>query len=336
MKTTQSLFLSSSSVGWADYVLLYPFWIGVIIAAELFFPFLLLDIVLLLTRFRDSWRRNTTRKIPLFRLIIGVAVCLYVPTRIVSDTMHVRSTEVHIALPGLPAELQGTKLTLLADLQVDRYTGAQKIDQVESIVKARTPDFLLSGGDLVTNGTAFLNDAGRVLCDLTGKWRSVGVLGDHDYWSAPSTIRNLYEQCGWQFLENEHRLYTLHDRTVLVSGLTYIYSKKFTHAELAAFLNHAPAADVKILLTHQPAEMVVQQAADHGYDLVLAGHTHGGQIVLHPLGIPVTPSMFETEYFRGEYLVGKTHVVVTRGVGLTLAPIRYHAPAEVTTVMLGK
>jgi hypothetical protein len=91
---------------------------------------------------------------------------------------------------------------------------------------------------------------------------------------------------------------------------------------------------VRILLAHQPAEEVIEMAAAAGYDIVLAGHTHGGQIVFHPLGIPLTPSMRETKYYRGHHMVGGMHVVVTRGVGLTLAPVRYHARAEVTTVVL--
>jgi hypothetical protein len=91
---------------------------------------------------------------------------------------------------------------------------------------------------------------------------------------------------------------------------------------------------LRILLSHQPAEHVVEQAASHGYDLILAGHTHGGQIVLHPLGIPFTPSMRETKFYSGVYRLGESTVVVTNGVGLTLAPIRYHAPAEITSIVL--
>ena len=128
------------------------------------------------------------------------------------------------------------------------------------------------------------------------------------------------------------RVITYRGRTILVSGLTHIYSDRLPESAMRQYLNAAPQADLRILLVHQPAEDVVEAAADAGYDLVLAGHTHGGQIVFHPLGIPLTPSMRETKYYRGHHKVGETHVVVTRGVGLTLAPIRYHARAEVTSM----
>ena len=100
-------------------------------------------------------------------------------------------------------------------------------------------------------------------------------------------------------------------------------------------LDRAPDADLRILLVHQPAEWLLNQASERSYDLLVAGHTHGGQIVIHPLGIPVTASMRETGYYSGEYTLGSMAIVVTNGVGLTLAPVRYHAPAEVTTIVLG-
>ncbi len=145
---------------------------------------------------------------------------------------------------------------------------------------------------------------------------------------------DIHRRCGWTFLDNEHRLFTYHGKSVLVTGLTHIYSERLTPQALQEFLSTAPQADFKILLVHQPAEQVIRFATEHGYNLVLAGHTHGGQIVIHPLGIPFTPSMTETRFYQGVFQNGGTTVVVTRGVGLTLAPVRYHAPAEVTTMIL--
>ena len=164
--------------------------------------------------------------------------------------------------------------------------------------------------------------------------RAVAVLGDHDSWSAPEAIMSIHKECNWTFLDNEHRLFPYRGKNILVTGLTHIYSDRLAVPALREFLARAPKADLKILLVHQPAEVVIRLAAEQGYNLVLAGHTHGGQIVIHPLGIPFTPSMTETRYYQGVYTVDGTTAVVTRGVGLTLAPVRYHAPAEVTTLVL--
>ena len=99
-------------------------------------------------------------------------------------------------------------------------------------------------------------------------------------------------------------------------------------------LKNQPPNELRVLVAHQPAMPLVAAARANGIDLVLAGHTHGGQIVFRPFGIPITPSRFETRYVSGLYHAGATAVVVTNGVGFTLTPVRYQAPAEVTTITL--
>lgn len=99
------------------------------------------------------------------------------------------------------------------------------------------------------------------------------------------------------FLDNEHRLYSYHRNTILITGLTNTYTYQLTVREMQQFLSSAPAADLKILLVHKPSEEVVRLAMEQGYALVFAGHTHGGHIVLHPLGIPWRPVELETPYY---------------------------------------
>ncbi len=330
----QQLFVLSTTVRWEDYLLHYPVWIGLILVLELSPIFGVVDLVGL------SWRRFPG-SLPAYRkyaararLLLAIVGVLYIIVRTVSDTTHVRDSEIQLGVAGIPKELEGTVISLVGDIQVDRYTGDAKVSQVRAIVNRRQPDFLFSSGDLVTSGTDFLGEAARAVCGLHGSTGTVAVMGDHDFWSAPEAIRDLHEQCGWAFLDDEHHLYSVRGKTVLVTGLTYIYSRRQSPEELQRFFSTAPHADFKILLTHQPAERVVQIASAMGYNLIVAGHTHGGQVVLHPLGIPLTPSMRETRYYSGCYTVGSTQVVVTRGVGLTLAPIRYNSPAEVTTIVL--
>jgi predicted MPP superfamily phosphohydrolase len=218
---------------------------------------------------------------------------------------------------------------------VDRYTGAGKLAQLHRIVESRKPELLFSPGDMVTGGTDYVNEAMSAMCVLRGSVGSIAVMGDHDYWSAPDAIEKSFRECQWDFLDNEHRVFEYHGVRILVTGLTHIYGQRLNEPSLDSILSRAPQAGLRVLLVHQPAEWLLQSAAQHGYHLVVAGHTHGGQIVLHPLGIPFTPSMRETPYYSGEYRLGSTGIVVTNGIGLTLAPLRYFAPAEVTTVVLG-
>lgn len=322
------------SISWADYLFNYPAWISLIIVVELLGPFVVLDLVALAGRLAPSQLPALRKLLAYVRLGLAALAIVYIPIRVAFDTTHVRDTSERISLPGLPSGLDSLTITLVGDIQVDRYTGESKVRQVHQIVDAHAPELLLSAGDVVTSGTDFLVAASEAMCGMRGSLASVGVMGDHDYWSAPEAVRDLQLRCGWVFLQNEHRIIPYRGSTILISGLTNVYSSRLNDDELDEFLGRAPKADLRILLMHQPAERVIMRAAEKGYDLILAGHTHGGQIVLHPLGLTFTPSMRETRFYTGTHQVGSAKVVVTDGVGVSIAPIRYHAPAEVTTIVL--
>jgi len=320
--------------GWLNVLSFYPFWTSLVIVAEILGAFLFFDIVGLLGRFSPSRLPRIKRILAYARLGVAALALLYVPVRTAMDTAHVRETSEQLAIKGLPIELENFRIALVGDVQVDHHTGEGKIGQMHELVRNFDPAILLSSGDVVTSGKEFLDEAARAMCGMRGSVASVAVMGDHDFWSAPEMVREMQVACGWEFLDNKHTIIHYRGKTILISGLTHIYSERLKELELERFLSEAPAADLRILLAHQPAERVIHRAAEAGYHLFLAGHTHGGQIVLHPFGYTVTPSMRETRYYSGLYLVGSMHVVVTNGVGLTLAPIRYHAPAEITNIVL--
>jgi uncharacterized protein len=317
-----------------DYLFYYPQWVGLIVVLELIFPFLLLEFLDQFARLVPAQRQKWRTALAYTRLALAGAAILYVPVRVLSDTSWVRDNAVEVRVNDLPPELRGFRITLVGDIQVDRYTGKSKIDQVRTIVHQRNPEVVLSSGDVVTGGTDYLEDAENAMCGITGSAASIAVMGDHDQWSAPDAIRALHTGCGWTFLENTHRVLTWKGKRILITGLTHIYSRRLNDTKLDSILSSAPAADLKILLVHQPAEWLIRLASQRRYDLIAAGHTHGGQIVFHPFGFPLTPSMRETQFYSGTYTLGSTAIVVTNGVGLTLAPVRYHAPAEVTTIVL--
>jgi predicted MPP superfamily phosphohydrolase len=75
--------------------------------------------------------------------------------------------------------------------------------------------------------------------------------------------------------------------------------------------------------------MVIEYAAEYGYHVLLAGHTHGGQIIFRPFGFTVTPTQMENDIFTGTYKKDEMSVIVTNGIGVSLVPLRYRAQGEI-------
>jgi predicted MPP superfamily phosphohydrolase len=327
--------LASSDLTWMDYCLVFPYWWALITAVESLPYFLLLELGRLIYRFFPRRQPKVMgRRFAVANLAVALILGPLVAYRIAWHTYSVEMEDVTTTIAGLPPDLEGTKLILLGDIQVDRYTQDAKLNQVDDLLRDQPGEMILFAGDLVTDGTDYIPQALRLMCRLDAPAGRFACMGDHDWWSGPEEIANGLVECGWHFLEDRHRVQEVNGRRVLVTGVTYIYSRRARRADVERLFAAAPAAELKIVLVHQPAPLIKEMAVKHGYHLMLAGHTHGGQVVFRPFGFPLTLSQFENDHYSGVAEYAGLPVVVTDGIGLTLAPIRYNSRAKVTRITL--
>ena len=318
-----------------DYVFLFPFWIGLILIIEVLPYFLASDIFQVITKLFFSKFNDAVRKwSAILKMVLILFFTIHVTINSLIDTYTISETEFKIKINNLPDEFDNLTLALIADLQVDRFTQDYKIEGVKELLKVNEPDLLFFAGDLVTRGTHFIKQGIDVMCDLRAKTERVACVGDHDYWADAEKISSGLQNCGWTFLNNAHRIINHNGAKILVTGITYVYSHRISSEQLTGLLKNAPQADLKILLVHQPSRMVITIAEEFGYDILLAGHTHGGQVVFKPFGFTLTPTKFENEFYSGHYTKNKLNIFVTNGIGLTMMPLRYRAPAEVIKIIL--
>jgi uncharacterized protein len=100
-------------------------------------------------------------------------------------------------------------------------------------------------------------------------------------------------------------------------------------------MGHTPLAIPRILLCHRP--YYLKTASEKNIDLVLSGHTHGGQVVFGRFGdVVIAPSRLASRYVAGKYRMGNTHMYVSRGIGTVGLPIRINCPPEITMITLRK
>jgi uncharacterized protein len=204
----------------------------------------------------------------------------------------------------------------LSDLHVTGAGGNER--RVLELVDEVRPDLIVITGDSVTDGKLDPKPVLEFLTALVAKRPPLGVHacpGNHEDWAGPIGL-DVHRQAGVEVLE---------DRTVtLLDGRLALHGIATPHPRAAAV--GAPTAAYDVVLCHYPA--VLPRVARPGLELVLAGHSHGGQVRVPFLGAPVLP--FETgPYDAGWFEHGTTQLFVSRGVGMSILPVRFNCRPEV-------
>lgn len=246
-------------------------------------------------------------------------------------------------IPDLPRELSGMRVAHLSDLHLGRMVPASFISRAVEAARRLEPDLVALTGDYVDSGTGFIGEAARVLSGLCrGGVPVAAVLGNHDWYACGSTVRRALEDAGIAVIDNDRVFLDATTRrledsprsrgALCVAGLGDLLEDRIDPARA---LGGVPERMARLVLAHNP-DCAETGAVRNGprIDLMLAGHTHGGQIRLPLIGTPVTMSRHGSKYAGGLVRGPACPVLVSRGVGMTLMPVRWGVPPEVVCVRL--
>jgi predicted MPP superfamily phosphohydrolase len=249
---------------------------------------------------------------------------LYRRARRNADQVLVRRNDLWFAT--LPASFDNFTILHISDLHVDLSEGAMR--HLLGFVGSLRYDLCVLTGDYrgQTYGpfAASLEGVARLCAELRGP--VYGVLGNHD------SIQMLpgLEAMGIRMLMNECETIERGGQRIYLAGIDDVHFYQAGDIKKAA--SPIPAGEFSVLLSHTPE--VYREAADAGFDLMLSGHTHGGQLCL-PGSIPITleavlPRRMGAGAWRHSGMQGYTSV----GVGTSLLPVRLNCPPEVTVHVL--
>ena len=238
----------------------------------------------------------------------------------------VQLTRHTVFLPDLPIALDGMTLAHLTDLHRGPITPDAVIAQAVALAKAAKPDMVVVTGDFVEAEHLDAEALAPMLAPLRsvrfGMW---GVLGNHDYKGGADAIAQTLAGGGVQMLRNAAAPIA---PGLWVSGIEDTLRGK---SDTAAALVRIPAGDAAVFLTHNPVG--VWGVADRAY-LALAGHTHGGQIVVPGLPVPVAPGMDGFPLLAGWGTFDRTRLYISRGVGMGGFPLRFRCRPEIAFMEL--
>jgi predicted MPP superfamily phosphohydrolase len=216
------------------------------------------------------------------------------------------------------------RIGFAADFHAGPTTSAALVAEACLELQRAEPDLILLGGDFVTIRAEYADRLVEPLSTLRAPLGVYAVYGNHDHWAGLSRVEHALERAGIARLNNHSlRLPSPFERTLIV-GLDD-HTSGHPNPDAATW----DAGLATVLLLHQPSGVL--DAGDRPFDVALAGHTHGGQIVL-PGGLaPVAPhGALSRRYRAGRYaLPGGRTLLVSRGVGHSTLPLRIGAPSDV-------
>ncbi len=325
-----------------DWLLVYPFWTSVLIIVQSIVFLLPIDILRILAfPFYKKNREAVRRKISILTLFVIIAAIIYVPSRIAYDYNFVSTRVTTLNVENLPESLRGFKIALIADTQADWYTDEARLNNYIESVNDSNPDLVLIAGDIITSTPRYIQQGADAFKRLTAQYGAYTCVGDHDNWAYrsdhPRSLREIsaaLEFAGVEMVDNDRRVINVDSSTIGITFVTYTYSRRITQSDLEFLVNGNGKHDVDIFLTHQPNEYLIEITSKLGYDLFAAGHTHGGQLTLLFPYINLTPTLIETNYVKGDFYLNDMMIIVNRGLGMSVAPIRYNSTPEVTIIVL--
>jgi predicted MPP superfamily phosphohydrolase len=240
-----------------------------------------------------------------------------------------------VVLPRLPPAFAGIRIAHLTDLHHSELLGKKYLEEVFETVMRERPDMIAITGDFITgfrgdfadhrrrNGDFFLAEICEMLKVLRaplGVWAS---LGNHDFWyGAQQVTQFLFERAGVRVLRDENVRIVIEDSQIALVGLTDLWSETIAWDRA---LSGVGESDCRIAMMHNPDAFDAACAA--GLDLVMCGHTHGGQVRIPILGPPILP-IKQRRFAEGWFHSGGTRMYVNRGVGVIALPVRFNARPE--------
>ncbi|MFF6915893.1 metallophosphoesterase [Streptomyces sp. NPDC012466] len=235
-----------------------------------------------------------------------------------------RVKRVTVPLAKLPRAAHGYRIAVVSDVHLGPVLGRGFAQKVVDTINATQPDLIAVVGDLVDGSVKDLGPAAAPLAQLRARHGSYFVTGNHEYFSGAEQWVEEVRRLGIDPLENARREMPYFD----LAGVNDVAGEDEGQGpDFAKALGDRDTARACVLLAHQPVQ--IHDAVEHGVDLQLSGHTHGGQLWPGNLiASGANPTLAGLERY------GDTQLYVSRGAGAWGPPTRVGAPSDITVIEL--
>jgi uncharacterized protein len=242
----------------------------------------------------------------------------------------------NIRLDRLPEQFRGLRIVQISDFHCGEFTEPLFLREIVYVVNRLKADVVIFNGDYVTEGLFsqkrtrdFAYMCAEILGGIDCPLR-YSVLGNHDSTFAQAAVIDALRIHGLNLLINEYTPLERDGHRLWFAGTGDAMYKKMDLDKAIPAASRTDGEPV-ILLVHEPD--VLPEVARHRVDLMLSGHTHGGQ-VRFPFVPPMHLPDLGREYVEGLFRLGPTQLYVNRGIGTVTLPFRFNCPPEITEITL--
>lgn len=225
-------------------------------------------------------------------------------------------------------ELAGLKFVYAADFHVGKKDTARLAKTVD-LINAQHADMVLLGGDFVKGhkekSTLPIELIAHELSHIKSDYPVYTVLGNHDMWVGGDKIQKVLEKNGIKVLRNTNDFVTVNNKKIYIAGVEDI-TTGFPDLAKAFSGTEQPV----ILLSHQPD---ILPKIESDVNIILAGHTHGGQVVFPLIGPILIPSAYGKKFLSGYVEDDDKKMIITKGLGTSILPVRFNCKPEINVVI---
>lgn len=236
-----------------------------------------------------------------------------------------------VEIDGLPDAFDGFRIVQISDLHCGPFASARRVAGWVAAANRLEADIVAVTGDLIASGSAYVDVVARALGGLRARDGVFASMGNHDYFGDGEAMVGALESAGLTVLRNRGLQIRRDGGAIWLAGVDDTWTRRH---DLGRALAERPPGMPAVLLAHDP--VLFPDAAERRVDLVLSGHTHGGQVAIPLLARKLNLARLITRFTSGVYRSGTSTLYVNRGLGTTGPPVRLAVAPEIAELTLRK
>lgn len=247
------------------------------------------------------------------------------------ESRWIKTTKISISSNEIPSAFDGKRIVFITDIHHGPYFSLKRVNKLVKRINDLSPDIILMGGDYVHREKKYIKPLFNEFRELVSKYGIYGVLGNHDHWESQKLTLEMMSQNDIKICDNRSYWLNIGTDSIKIGGVGDLWEDK---QELSSTTNDLKSSDFSILISHSPD--YIENIKGNLIDLVLSGHTHGGQVTLFGLWAPILPSKYGQKYRYGLKQFEESQAYISSGVGTVTPPLRFFCRPEIVEITLIK